>query len=151
MSTYSFFDVTATLSGPGGSISLGNGAGTAEEGITTSMTEEKDTLTPGADGQIMHSLHASNVGRITVRLLKTSPVNALLSAMYNFQRLSSANWGRNTMVVTDVVRGDVISGSSMAFAKQPDVVYAKEGGTNEWIFSGSVVEQLGAGIPDVNV
>lgn len=150
MSTYSFLDFSATLTGPGGVISLGAGAGAAEEGCTVAMVEEKDTTTPGADGRLMHSLHAANVGTITLRLQKTSPVNAALSAMYNFQRQSSTLWGQNVLVVSDVARGDVVVGSLMAFTKQPDVVWAKDGNTNEWVFRGDVIEQLGTGVPDVN-
>jgi hypothetical protein len=100
---------------------------------------------------LMHSLHASNVGTITVRLLKTSPVNATLDAMYNFQRSSAANTGQNTLRVTDVQRGDVLNGSQMAFVKRPDLTWAMDGGTNEWVFRGNVIESLGAGIPDVNI
>ncbi len=32
-------------------------------------------MTVGADGEVMHSLHAGKSGTITVTLLKTSPVN----------------------------------------------------------------------------
>jgi hypothetical protein len=43
------------------------------------MTEAKNTMTVGADGEVMHSLHAGKSGTITVTLLKTSPVNKKLS------------------------------------------------------------------------
>jgi hypothetical protein len=36
------------------------------------MTEAKNTMTVGADGEVMHSLHAGKSGTITVTLLKTS-------------------------------------------------------------------------------
>lgn len=151
MGTYSFLNVQATLAGPGGNISLGNGSGSSEEGITVEMLEDKDAMAVGADGQIMHSLRASNAGRVTVRLLKTSPVNALLSALYNFQRQSSVNWGQNTLVVSDTIRGDVISGDTIAFAKQPVITYSKDANMNEWSFLGNVDELLGTGVPNVNV
>lgn len=151
MGTYSFTDVQATLSGPGGSIGLGNGSGAAEEGITTEMKEEKNLQSVGADGQIMNTLRASRAGRITVRLLKTSPVNALLSAMYNFQSSTSGLWGNNVLVVSDTVRGDVVTATQVAFTRQPNLTYAKDGNMNEWIFEGAVTQILGAGTPDVNV
>lgn len=150
MGTYSFLSVQATLAGPGGNISLGSGAGAAEEGITVEMLEEKDQMTVGADGSIMHSLRASNAARISVRLLKTSPVNAQLSELYNFQRQSPANWGQNTLVVSDTVRGDLVSGSQIAFARQPQLTYAKDAGMQEWIFYGPVNQTLGSGAPSVN-
>lgn len=151
MAAYSFLNVMAAIAGPGGAFNLGSGAAPAEEGIKTSMIEEKDLLTVGADGTLMHTLRASNAGKITVTLLKTSPVNNMLSAMYNFQKGNPAGWGSNTLTVSDVSRGDVLTGTQMAFLKQPDVVWAKDGNTNEWEFIGNVDELLGAGTPDVNV
>ena len=151
MAAYAFSNVHASISGPGGSASIGYGAGAAEEGISSAMDEDKVGTVAGADGQIMHSLHASNLGTITIRLLKTSPVNATLDNMYNFQRSSAANTGQNTLRVTDVQRGDVLNGSQMAFVKRPDLTWAKDGGMNEWVFRGIVIETLGAGIPDVNI
>jgi hypothetical protein len=148
MATYSFEDVVASISGPGGVIPLGNGAGNADEGITVAMSEDKNTMVTGADGSVMHSLHASQSGRVTVRLLKTSPTNALLSAMYNFQTQSSANHGQNTMLISNPQRGDVISCQQVAFAKQPDLAYAKEGNVQEWEFdAGYIHEILGIGSP----
>ena len=142
MSTYSFLDVNASISGPGGSFRLGSGTGAAEEGITVAMTEEKNTMTVGADGKVMHSLHAGKSGKVTVRLLKTSPVNAQLSQLYQLQAQSSAVWGVNTMTVNDVARGDVVSCRDVAFAKHPDLVYAKDGNVNEWEFMAGYIDQL---------
>lgn len=147
--TYSFQDVVATLNGVGGRISLGQGSGSAAEGITVSMTDEKTTTITGADGTVQHSLRASQTGRITVRLLKTSPVNAQLNQLYHVQRGSAATWGQNQLTVGNVVSGDNLVGSAMAFVKHPDIVMATEGNTNDWEFSGIVIPTLGAGIAGV--
>lgn len=147
MATYSFLSVQAALVGPGANFSIGSDAGSADEGISDSMVEEKDTTTSGAGGDIMHSLHAASVGTITVRLLKTSPVNAQLQAAYNFQTASAARHGLNTLVVTDVDRGDVLTGTQMGFVKQPDDSWAKDGNTIEWVFRGKLQRILGIGIP----
>jgi len=151
MGVYSFLDVQASITGPGGSFSIGSDAGAAEEGITTAFAGEKNTMTKGAGGDGMHSLHASNAGKITLRYLKTSPVNAQLSQMYNFQKSSSGNWGQNIIKVSNTVRGDVITGNQCAFTKHPDLTYATEGGTIEWEFDViQLAELIGAGVPDVN-
>lgn len=145
MGAYSFLNVQASIVGPGGSFSIGNGAGAAEEGISVSMEDDKGDTKVGADGTIMQSLRASNLGRITIRLLKTSPVNQMLNTMYNFQKASSANWGQNVISVTDVVRGDVVTSSFMSFTKLPDLQFSKDANTNEWVFRGNVNEILGSG------
>ena len=84
-------------------------------------------MTIGADGGGMHSLRANRSGVITVRLLKTSPVNGLLQAAFDLQRISSANWGQNTLVISDTARGEVTSGLFAAFKQFTPVTYAQDG------------------------
>lgn len=142
MASYSFLDVQATITGPGGIVSLGNGAGPSEEGITIERAEDKDNMTIGADGTPMHTLHASKAGTITVRLLKISPANALLQAMYDYQSLSSANWGQNVIVVSQSAAGDISTGRSAAFRRAPNLVYGKEGAMNEWAFNVGIIDTI---------
>lgn len=132
--TYSFLDVAASISGPGGAFALGSGTGAAEEGITIVPTGPLNGMTIGADGEGMHSLFADRSAKITVRLLKTSPTNALLSQMVAFQRSSGSLHGQNMLVINDTSRNDSIACRQTAFAKIPDLTYAKEGGTVEWEF-----------------
>ena len=145
MGVYTFEDVAAVFIGPVGFNFILSSGGVADEGITTSMVGEKNTMQTGANGDIQHSLHASNAGRMTVRLLKTGVANAVLSQVYNFQKTSGAYWGQNKIVIRNPITGDVITGTSLAFVKQPDIVYAKEGGTVEWAFEGNIDELLGSG------
>lgn len=150
MATYSFMDVTATIVGPGGAFSLGYGSCNAEEGITIAMTENKNTMSVGADGCVMHSLHAGNGGTVTIRFLKTSGTNKMLSEMLDLQRVSSALWGNNTIVISDVARGDQITCTNVAFQRWPNVSYGKDGGTQEWVFdAGQVNGILGDGATGV--
>ena len=142
MSTYSFIDVSASLTGPTGSIDLGYGSANSEEGITVVMAEAKNTMTVGADGEVMHSLHAGKSGTITVTLLKTSPVDKKLSLMYNAQSQSSATWGNNVIVVRNKVSGDISTARSCAFQKQPDHANAKVGNTVSWVFDCGKIDQL---------
>ncbi len=149
MATYSFQDVVAAISGVGGSINLAAGAGVAEEGITIESMEDKSVMTIGADGAGMHSLVANEASSITIRLLKTSPVNKQLQEMYNQQTKSSANHGKNTITVRDAVRGDNITLTEVAFKKRPTVTYAKEGGLMEWTFDAiKTTAVLGSGTPE---
>lgn len=142
LATYSFGDILASIAGPNGAFPLGSGAGNAEEGITIEMLEDKNTMTLGADGQAMHSLHMGQAGRVRVALLKTSPVNALLSAMYNADRQSSILWGKNQLVITNPITGDYYSCFGCAFARFPNNVYAKDGGRIEWDFLSAWVDPL---------
>lgn len=148
MAVYSFLSVQATIDGPGGNFAIGNGAASSEEGITFAYTEDKNTMTIGADGQGMHSLHAGKSGTVTVRLLKTSPMNAALMQMYNLQTANPALHGANTLTVRDTFRGDVAVARECGFKKAPDITWAKEGGINEWTWDAIYLDEtLGVGTP----
>ncbi|HHF8527397.1 TPA: DUF3277 family protein [Escherichia coli] len=142
MATYSFMDVTASLSGPTGEIDLGYCSASSEEGITVAMGGPKNTMTIGADGEVMHSLHADKSGTVTVNLLKTSPTNKKLSLAYNAQSQSSGTWGNNVIVIRNTASGDISTARSCAFQKQPDFNNAKEGGTVAWVFDCGKIDQL---------
>ena len=140
--TYSFLEINAALVGPGGVINLGNGAGAAEEGITIEPASDINTMTIGADGSGMHSLHADKSGTITVRLLKTSPINAQLMAMYSFQTAAATSHGQNTITLNDAARGDVVVAQQCAFAKAPSLSYGKEAGFNEWSWHAVSIDRV---------
>lgn len=153
MATYSFNDNMCAISGPNGAFNLGYGSGNTEGGITVTMVEDKSTMTIGADGSVMHSLHSGKGATVTVRLLKTSPTNSLLSQMYAMDTntqgnpSASANHGTNQISVRDLQRNDVITCQLCAFAKFPDVTYAKEGGEMVWTFHAGMVDfVLGSGV-----
>ncbi len=145
MSAYSFQNFTMTITGPGGSIMLGNGAGDAKEGVTFEFVEDANKMTIGAGGEAMHSLSAGRGGKATVRLLKTSLTNGLLSQMYSFQRTSAANWGQNNIAASDVVRGDQYSCQQVAFTKFPSNTYATDAGMLEWVFDIGIMDPALAG------
>lgn len=132
--SYSFKEVVAALVGPGGAASLGDGSGASDEGITVTPVGDRNTMTVGADGFGMHSLLADRSATVTVSLLKNSPMNALLQGMLNFQTGSAANHGQNTLVITHIVSGDVLTCEQTAFKKQPAVGYGKEAGMMVWEF-----------------
>lgn len=134
MSTYSFLNVSCVAAGPGLAANLGAGASIAEEGITIDPIEDKNAMTIGADGKGQHSLIASDAARVTVRVLKTSPVNAILMAAYDIQSQSSALWGQNIITLRDTARGDTHICQSCAFTKKPQFNYKKEADMVEWVF-----------------
>ncbi len=147
MSTYSFIDTVASISGPGGNFSLSDG-GVADEGITIARTGDKNTMITGARGEGMHSLHASESGRITIRVLKSGKINALLNQMYRYQTTSSAFHGKNVISVRNPQLGDSHTATECAFVKHPDNVNAKEGGIQEWEFDCVRIDSiLGTGSP----
>lgn len=145
MGTYSFLDTQGSFVGPGGNFSVGSGAGCAEEGVSYALDEDQTGTITGSDGTIMHSLHASRTGTVTVRLLKTSPVNGKLQQAYNLQKTSASTWGVNTLAFENSTLGDQITLTQAAFVKTPDNGYAKDGNILEWVFRGALAINLGKG------
>lgn len=137
--TYSFANVNGSIVGPNGAFSFGFGAGIADGGISAEMSEVKGSAKPGADGRAMISLYSQKLGKIVVRVQKTSPLNAFLSAIYAADTSDASQFGQNTIVVSDAGLLDVISGQSCFIEKLPTQTYGKDGAENEWTF---VVGQL---------
>jgi hypothetical protein len=143
--TYSFLDVQCTLLANSMGITLSEN-GIAEEGLVYRMAGPKNTRTMGADGSGMMGLHASNAGDVTVNLLKASPVNAQLNALYRFQQSSGAFWGNIQITINSPVFGDNIVCNIGAFSKHADVVYDVPGRFLVWEFQFiSIIPLLGNG------
>ena len=144
MATYSFLDVNCSISGTGGNINLANGAGASEEGIKITPHSEKNVMTIGADGTPMHSLIAATASKVEVSLLKTSPINKQLMAMYNSQTQSSSAHGKNTISLSIAQTGESVSLTEVAFNTMPDLEYGKEAKMVTWKFdAGKTVSTLG--------
>lgn len=144
--TYSFADFLGTLVGPGAAVTLGDGSGAADEGVTVEMSEDKTSMLIGADGSSMPVLHAGNGGTVTVRLLRNSPTNALLSAAFQFQSLSSENWGQNVIAIRQKYSEDIVTCSAVAFQRFPRLSFGKEAAVYEWPFvAGSIKSMLAMG------
>lgn len=141
---YSFQAITAGVVGPGLVANLGDGASAAEEGIEIAYAGDLNGMTIGAGGEGMHSLYADRSGTITVNLLKTSPVNKMLSAAAAFQTATPSAHGQNTITLVDKLRGDVVTAEQCAFKKIPDLAYGKEARLVAWEFHCiRIVEVLG--------
>lgn len=144
MATYSFLDMALSINGPNISATIGgDGTGAAEEGFTPTFEEDANVMTPGADGDVMMSLTAAKRGTIELHLLKTSPLNALLSYAYNQDRANgSQNWGRNTITINNAVSGDHYNCSRCAIRRFPANPYSTRGNTLTWIFDVSQMDPV---------
>lgn len=143
-STYSFLSVQATIAGPGGIVDIGSTSGAADEGVTVSPAK-RNTMSTGASVDVMHSLQAQKSGTISIRLLKTSTINAQLSLMQALQQANPALHGINIITVTDTSRGDLVTAANVAFSGPPTLAYSKDGGMNTWEFEcGQIDELLGS-------
>lgn len=140
---YSFQNVSLGLVGPGIALNL---TGIAGEGYEVAMDGDKGTLVWGADGSGMHSMSQKQGGTLTIRTLKTSAINKALSAMYSYQTTDASLYGQNTLTLRDKLSKDTITATGAGIRKFPNLTFAVEGNTNEWIFNCTYIdEQLGDG------
>jgi len=150
MSAYSFLDIVGSIVGPGGLISIGNGTGSAKEGIEIKWKEDKNKQTIGADGTAMNVLSADDSAEVSVKLLRTSTWNALLQIMYNYQKSTALLWGKNHSVFTDMARGDFVTLADMAFKKCPGWDAKEAPDVVEWTFDvGKAHVIRGIGTPEI--
>jgi hypothetical protein len=141
---YSFIDTLVTFSGPTGAFPLTGGV--AAEGISITMHMENATTIWGADGSYIHSLIAQKGAEISIKLLKNSLLNELLSVAYNLQKTSSILSGQNIITINSTL-GDSIIASGVIFKKLPTVTFAQEAQIMEWTFTAGKAEVvLGAGL-----
>jgi hypothetical protein len=142
MAVYSFLDITASLVGPGLDADLGQGSAVADEGISIVMAGDKNKMTIAADGEGMHNLNADKSGTITVRLIKTSPMNSVLQTAYDAQTLSATLHGQNVFLMRNIRSGDTHAARSLAFKKKPDIKEGKEGQMLEWTFDAIKIDSI---------
>lgn len=142
MPTYAFQKVNGTYLGPTGKIDLAQGAAVAEEGITIEAAGDKNTMTIGADGKGMHSMHADKSGKVTLRYLKTSPTNQKLQLAYDAQQLDPALWGKGVIQIGIADTGESTACLECAFKKKPTIEYKKEGEFIAWEFDTTQIETI---------
>jgi hypothetical protein len=90
----------------------------------------------------MPSLHAAKSGRVIVRLLKTSPVNAALQAMYDAQTLSASLHGQNTIMCQQKASNDATVARLCAFKRKPPLAYQKEANVMEWEWDAGFIDSV---------
>jgi hypothetical protein len=156
MATYSFMNFQLTMTGPGAAaINLGAGAAIPTEGVTVDMVEDKNQMSIGADGKVMHSLRANRGATLTVRLQQVSRTNRILSDVYASQTsiLSGGLYhGQNIFTLTDVLRGDSYTMSEAAFKRFPSRTWAQDGNMVEWSFDVGICDPLlGEGFGPIDI
>ena len=129
--TYSFTDVTATISHPAyGSYDLqGEGMGDFNIAKNTDRTAHD----VAADGTIMVSKIAGNNGVVTITAQQTSPIHFWLLDWYNtLWNLPTSEWATTSMLLRNTSTGGshVITGVSPQ--KVGDIPYQQQGQRITW-------------------
>lgn len=100
--------------------------------VAVERNEDSWTLLVGADGESTRSKNSNRSGRITLTLLASSSSNDFLSQL----ALTDDTTGRGTfgLMVKDNFGTSLYTAATAWIVKQPARSFAKEAGTQEWIF-----------------
>lgn len=128
--TYSFNDVIVTVDG----VRITGFADS--DPVQLSLSDDDTIATNGASGDVAFSYKNNNIAELTLKLIQTSPDNAVLNDKVN--TILRARRGSVAIEVLDG-RGETIVVMAQAVPKKrPDVPFAVEVGDRSWVFHGRV-------------
>ncbi len=140
-STYSFTDITATLSHPSyGSYSL-NGDGTGD--MTVSKATDRTVHDVAADGHIMVSKIAGNNGSVVINAQQSSGLHTWLQGLFNYLvGASTKEWAQLSMTISSPVMGKTYVCTGGAFVKEPDEPFQSQGQRVAWTILFADIQKL---------
>ena len=141
LSTYSFRDVNVSFSNTnlGIAILFGGGSTQGVNEITVRMSTDRTTEKVGADGSVMPSAIPGDNGEVEIQVLQTSVAHQQFLNWFNqLITLSLSgnvdNWATTKCFIQLITNGTSHNCSGVSPVKMPDIPYAAEGGTINWVF-----------------
>ena len=130
-STYSFSDITATLSHPSyGSYSL---AGEGIGDMTISKGTDRTAQDVASDGHVMVSKIAGNNGSVAINAQQTSGLHNWLQGLFNYLVAAPTNeWAQISMTVIAPKMKKTYYCNGGAFVKEPDEPFQAQGQRVSW-------------------
>jgi len=88
----------------------------------------------GVDGKVSRSRNNNRMATVTVTLMATSKSNALLTALYNSDRLSPNGAGIGAFQMKDLQGASLNFAAACWIKRIPTIEYGAEVGEREWQF-----------------
>lgn len=132
--TYSFEDVTCSLSHPNVGSKSTTGAGVGS--ITISRATTKTAHEVSADGRVMISKIAGNNGTVALSIQQTSELHQwLLNTWYNYvdsPEASTEDWAAMNITIKNNNLGDITTCTGVSPEKVADIPYQAQGQMITW-------------------
>ena len=130
-STYSFSDITATLSHPSyGSYSL---AGEGIGDMTIIKATDRTAQDVASDGHVMVSKIAGNNGSVAINAQQTSGLHNWLQGLFNYLVAAPTNeWAQISLTATAPKMKKTYYCTGGAFVKEPDEPFQAQGQRVSW-------------------
>ncbi|SFE43482.1 Protein of unknown function [Paenibacillus algorifonticola] len=139
-STYSFEDISCTISHPQFGQFVANGTGIGS--ISTVMTTDRSAHDLAADGVVMVSRIKARNGTHAISAQQTSELNRWLLRLFNFlDSQSTAQWARITITMRAPQMGEMITSTGVSFQKLPDRPYQQQGQQVNWTLMAANISQ----------
>jgi len=134
MKRYSFQDTVMVING----VEI---TGWADGDDVIDIERRSDSVTDkmGADGQMMISVGTDKSGTVKVKLMQTSPSNAMLTNIMSLQEASGSLFVPVVVKFQDTYRQDLAIGTQGYLKKPSKLTRGAGGNTQEWEI---VVERL---------
>lgn len=138
--TYSFDDVTMTISHPNFGQFVARGAGIGS--ITTTMTTDRTVHDVSADGQVMVSKIRGRNGTHAIAVQQTSELNKWLLKLYNYlEQAAAQHWAGITIIIRSPAMKELITSTGVSFQKLPDKPYQAQGQQVTWQLMAADIQQ----------
>lgn len=138
--TYSFEDVTVTISHDDVGQFVAQGAGLGS--ITTTMATDRSSHDVSADGSVMVSKIKGRNGSHAIQVQQTSDLNKWLMRLYNYLETASASvWAGITIIIRSPGMQDLIVSHGVSFQKLPDRPYQAQGQQVTWNLMAADIQQ----------
>ncbi|WP_205127113.1 phage protein [Paenibacillus ginsengarvi] len=138
--TYSFEDVTMTISNPavGQFVASGTGIGS----ISIAMTTDRTAHDVSADGSVMVSKIPGRNGNTSIAAQQTSDLNQWLIRLYNYlETAPTSQWASTSILIRAPRMQDHIALTGVSFQKLPDRQYQAQGQQVTWTLMAADIQQ----------
>lgn len=129
--TYSFLDLTGTISHPSVGVYTLTGAGIGE--MTLTQLNDASAMDTAADGTVMISKMPTPTGTITIQAQQTSDLHNWLIKWYQYLQLAGSDeWAQSNILIRAPKMGRSHVATGVCPQKQSDTPYQVQGQRVTW-------------------
>jgi hypothetical protein len=138
--TYSFEDVSVTISHPSFGQYVANGQGLGS--ISTVMAADRTTHDVSADGSVMVSKIKNRSGSHAIAIQQTSDLHRWLLKLFNYLETAPASeWASVVVVIRSPLMQDSSTSTGVSFQKIADKPYQTQGQQVTWTLMAADIQQ----------
>lgn len=115
------------------------------EFVTIDQDEDSFTSVVGTDGHASRSKNENKMGKVVIKLMQTSKLNDVLSALHNADRLAPGGAGIVDVLVKDNNGTQLYHSTESWITKPPAKSFDKSAKSREWTFATTDPQEFDGG------